>query len=40
MNVNVWDVVDPIKEIIRSRRSVDVAKLADPEVPLDGVTRR
>ncbi|HEY7048289.1 MAG TPA: FAD-dependent oxidoreductase [Jatrophihabitantaceae bacterium] len=40
MNVNVWDVVDPIKEIIRSRQPVDVAKLADPEAPLDEVTRR
>jgi 3-phenylpropionate/trans-cinnamate dioxygenase ferredoxin reductase component len=34
MNVNVWDVVDPIKEIIRSRRSVDADRLADPEIPL------
>lgn len=37
MNVNVWDVVDSIKAIIRSGRVVDVARLADPDVPLDSV---
>jgi len=35
MNVNVWDVTDPIKALIRSRRSVDRARLEDPAVPLD-----
>jgi 3-phenylpropionate/trans-cinnamate dioxygenase ferredoxin reductase subunit len=35
MNVNVWDVTDPIKDLIRSRRPVDVAALRDPDVPLD-----
>jgi 3-phenylpropionate/trans-cinnamate dioxygenase ferredoxin reductase component len=35
MNVNVWDVVDPIQALIRSRRPVDVAELRDPDVPLD-----
>jgi 3-phenylpropionate/trans-cinnamate dioxygenase ferredoxin reductase component len=34
MNVNVWDVVDPIKAIIRSRRPVDPDRLASPDVPL------
>ena len=34
MNVNVWDVTDPIKAIISSRTQVDTAKLADPSVPL------
>lgn len=34
MNVNVWDVVDDVKAIILSRRSVDLARLADPDVPL------
>ncbi|MGW6918372.1 NAD(P)/FAD-dependent oxidoreductase [Kitasatospora sp. NPDC054939] len=34
MNVNVWDVTDPIKEMIRSERVVDLKKLADPDTPL------
>ncbi|MDH6132031.1 3-phenylpropionate/trans-cinnamate dioxygenase ferredoxin reductase subunit [Kitasatospora sp. MAA4] len=34
MNVNVWDVTDPIRELVRSGRVVDLAKLADPAVPL------
>ena len=37
MNVNVWDVTDPIKQLIRSRRQVDVDRLANPEVPLGAV---
>jgi 3-phenylpropionate/trans-cinnamate dioxygenase ferredoxin reductase subunit len=37
MNVNVWDVTDPIKALIRSRRPVDAARLADPAVPLDSL---
>jgi 3-phenylpropionate/trans-cinnamate dioxygenase ferredoxin reductase subunit len=35
MNVNVWDVVDPIQRLIRDRVSVDDWRLADPDVPLD-----
>jgi 3-phenylpropionate/trans-cinnamate dioxygenase ferredoxin reductase subunit len=35
MNVNVWDVTDDIQNLIRSRATVDEAKLADPDVPLD-----
>jgi 3-phenylpropionate/trans-cinnamate dioxygenase ferredoxin reductase subunit len=35
MNVNVWDVVDPIKAIIKSRAPVDPAALADQSVPLE-----
>jgi 3-phenylpropionate/trans-cinnamate dioxygenase ferredoxin reductase subunit len=35
MNVNVWDVTDPIKELIRSGRQVDPERLANPDVPLD-----
>lgn len=35
MNVNVWDVVDPIRNLVRSRRTVDPAQLADPQVPLE-----
>ena len=34
MNVNVWDVVDPIKAIIRSRAAIDPVRLADPSVEL------
>jgi 3-phenylpropionate/trans-cinnamate dioxygenase ferredoxin reductase subunit len=34
MNVNVWDVTDPIKALIRSRAAIDPARLADPGVPL------
>ncbi|HET8615749.1 MAG TPA: FAD-dependent oxidoreductase [Actinomycetales bacterium] len=35
MNVNVWDVVDDVAALITSGRTVDRARLADPEVPLD-----
>lgn len=34
MNVNVWDVVEPIQHLIRSRSPIDVARLTDPDVPL------
>ncbi len=34
MNVNVWDVTDDIQKLIRSRATVDEARLADPDVPL------
>jgi 3-phenylpropionate/trans-cinnamate dioxygenase ferredoxin reductase component len=37
MNVNVWDVVEPIKALIASQVSVDPKRLADPDVPLDDV---
>jgi 3-phenylpropionate/trans-cinnamate dioxygenase ferredoxin reductase subunit len=37
MNVNVWDVGDPIKCLIRERAAVDDWRLADPDVPLDAV---
>ena len=33
MNVNVWDVGDQIKALIRSRQPVDAARLSDPDVP-------
>jgi 3-phenylpropionate/trans-cinnamate dioxygenase ferredoxin reductase subunit len=35
MNVNVWDVTDPIKALIQSRKVVPVERLRDPDVPLD-----
>jgi 3-phenylpropionate/trans-cinnamate dioxygenase ferredoxin reductase subunit len=37
MNVNVWDVSDPIQDLIRAGlngTTVDAARLADPDVPL------
>ena len=37
MNINVWDVTDPIQALIRSRARVDPARLADPEVPLEAL---
>jgi 3-phenylpropionate/trans-cinnamate dioxygenase ferredoxin reductase subunit len=35
MNVNVWDVTQPIQQMIRSRERVDVSRLTDPDVPLE-----
>jgi 3-phenylpropionate/trans-cinnamate dioxygenase ferredoxin reductase subunit len=37
MNVNVWDVGDPIKALIRSGRTIDADRLADPDVPLEEI---
>ena len=37
MNVNVWDVADPIQALIRSRRAVRADALADPDTPLDSL---
>ena len=34
MNVNVWDVLDDVKALIRSKTPVDVDKLSDPQSPL------
>ena len=34
MNVNVWEVSDPIRELIRSRRPLKAHELADPDTPL------
>jgi 3-phenylpropionate/trans-cinnamate dioxygenase ferredoxin reductase subunit len=34
MNVNIWDVLDDVKSLIRSRTPVDVDKLTDPKAPL------
>jgi NADPH-dependent 2,4-dienoyl-CoA reductase/sulfur reductase-like enzyme len=35
MNVNVWDVTAPIQQLIRLRREVQPARLADPDTPLE-----
>lgn len=37
MNVNIWDVLDDVKALIRSRAPVDPDKLADPKFPLAGL---
>jgi 3-phenylpropionate/trans-cinnamate dioxygenase ferredoxin reductase component len=37
MNVNVWDVNDAIQDLVRGGQTVDLARLADPDVPLDQV---
>ncbi|MGW5233099.1 NAD(P)/FAD-dependent oxidoreductase, partial [Streptomyces nodosus] len=37
MNVNVWDVTDPIQRLIRARTVVDQEALADPGVPLESL---
>ena len=34
MNVNMWDVNDDIQALIRSRRRVDEARLADLDVAI------
>jgi 3-phenylpropionate/trans-cinnamate dioxygenase ferredoxin reductase component len=34
MNVNIWDVLDDVKALIRSQAPVDAVKLADPQAPL------
>jgi 3-phenylpropionate/trans-cinnamate dioxygenase ferredoxin reductase subunit len=34
MNVNIWEGLDDIKDLIRSRDAVDPARLADPNVAL------
>jgi 3-phenylpropionate/trans-cinnamate dioxygenase ferredoxin reductase subunit len=35
MNVNVWDVPDQIQALVRSGKTADPARLADPAVPLE-----
>jgi 3-phenylpropionate/trans-cinnamate dioxygenase ferredoxin reductase component len=37
MNVNVWDVNDAVQALIRRGSTVDTARLANPDVPLDEV---
>ncbi|KZS75814.1 pyridine nucleotide-disulfide oxidoreductase [Mycobacterium kansasii] len=34
MNVNIWDVLDDVKALIRSKAPVDAGRLADPASPL------
>ncbi|MCW2537985.1 MAG: FAD-dependent oxidoreductase [Modestobacter sp.] len=37
MNVNVWDVAEPIQALIRSGRQVDTGRLTDPGVPIEAL---
>ncbi|WP_328388975.1 FAD-dependent oxidoreductase [Streptomyces sp. NBC_00400] len=37
MNVNVWDVTDPIRALVASGQAVDPERLADTDVPLDAL---
>ena len=37
MNVNVWDVNEHVQTLIRSRQTVDVAALTDPDTPLESL---
>ncbi|MEU9173792.1 FAD-dependent oxidoreductase [Streptomyces sp. NPDC048420] len=37
MNVNVWDVTEPIQQLIRSKTQVNTESLADPHVPLESL---
>lgn len=40
MNVNVWDVTDPIRDLVTSGRTVDANELADTDVPLTDLLAR
>ncbi|TNC29415.1 NAD(P)/FAD-dependent oxidoreductase [Amycolatopsis alkalitolerans] len=40
MNVNIWDVTHDIKALIHAQTPVDIARLADPSVPLAEVGTR
>jgi 3-phenylpropionate/trans-cinnamate dioxygenase ferredoxin reductase subunit len=35
MNVNIWDVTEPLKQLIRSRTQVAADRLANPDIPLE-----
>ncbi|WP_432190914.1 NAD(P)/FAD-dependent oxidoreductase [Streptomyces sp. bgisy027] len=37
MNVNVWDVTEPIQRLIRSKAQVNAESLADPHIPLENL---
>jgi 3-phenylpropionate/trans-cinnamate dioxygenase ferredoxin reductase subunit len=40
MNVNIWDVLDDVKALIRSQNPVDIDKLTDPQSPLAELRER
>jgi 3-phenylpropionate/trans-cinnamate dioxygenase ferredoxin reductase component len=37
MNMNLWDVSDLIRDLIRSKRTISSSDLANPEVALEAV---
>jgi 3-phenylpropionate/trans-cinnamate dioxygenase ferredoxin reductase component len=39
MNVNIWDVNDQIRDLVRATWPVDTVRLADPDVPLESLAR-
>jgi 3-phenylpropionate/trans-cinnamate dioxygenase ferredoxin reductase subunit len=39
MNVNVWDVTDPIQALVRSGAAVDRDRLTDPDQPLEALAQ-
>ena len=39
MNVNIWDVLDDVKSLIRSRSPVDPDQLADPQQALGSLLK-
>ena len=39
MNVNVWDVTEPIRALIQSGEQVDASRLSDPAIPLTRLLR-
>jgi 3-phenylpropionate/trans-cinnamate dioxygenase ferredoxin reductase component len=38
VNINTWDVTEPIRELIRSSAQVDASRLTDLDVPLTHAT--
>ena len=38
MNINLWDVTEPIRELIRSGAQVDASRLTDLDVPMTHAT--
>ena len=40
LNMNVWDVSDPIRELIRSRRPLHAGELSDPDTPLSELVEK
>jgi 3-phenylpropionate/trans-cinnamate dioxygenase ferredoxin reductase subunit len=37
MNANVWDLAEPIQDLVRAGDVVDPARLADPRIPVEAV---
>jgi 3-phenylpropionate/trans-cinnamate dioxygenase ferredoxin reductase subunit len=40
MNVNIWDITDPIQDLVRSGEPVDASMLADPAVPIESLSKK